>query len=128
FKERFDLQAKDRVLQFASISFDVAAEEIFPSLLSGASIVLRTDEVTDFFYFSHFLKKERLTVLNLPTSYWHLWVSQFFQRTAPIPASLRLVVVGGEKASPERYMAWRRWVGNSVRWANAYGPTEATIT
>ena len=128
FKEHFDLQAKDRILQFASISFDVAAEEIFPSLLSGASIVLRPDQVTDFFYFSHFLEKERLTILNLPTSYWHLWVSQLSQSTALIPSSIRLVVVGGEKASPERFALWRKRVGNSVRWANAYGPTEATIT
>src|SRR6266516_2779503 len=45
FKEYFDLQANDRILQFASIGFDVAAEEIFPSLLSGATIVLRPDQV-----------------------------------------------------------------------------------
>lgn len=71
FKEHFDLQAKDRILQFASISFDVAAEEIFPSLLAGASIVVGTGQLTDFLYFSHFIEKEKLTVLNLPTSYWH---------------------------------------------------------
>jgi len=36
--------------------------------------------------------------------------------------------VGSEKASPERFVAWRKWAGNNIRWANAYGSTEATIT
>src|SRR5207237_2550009 len=91
FKDRFDLQATDRILQFASISFDVAAEEIFPSLLAGASLIVGTDLVTDFLYFSHFIEKEKLTVLNLPPSYWHPCVSYLSQRRAPIHPSLRSV-------------------------------------
>jgi non-ribosomal peptide synthetase component F len=97
FKEYFDLQANDRILQFASIGCDVASEEIFPSLLSGATIVLRPDQVTDCLRFLHFLEEEKLTVLNLPTAYWHLWVSQLSQSTVPIPSSLRLVVWAAKK-------------------------------
>src|SRR5262249_4143885 len=41
----YGLSPADRVLQFASLSFDVAAEEIFPTLLSGATLVLRPDTV-----------------------------------------------------------------------------------
>ena len=37
----------DRVLQFSSVSFDVAAEEIFCTLTHGATLVLRTDEMID---------------------------------------------------------------------------------
>ncbi|HEY7617539.1 MAG TPA: condensation domain-containing protein, partial [Terriglobales bacterium] len=37
---RFHLQRGDRVLQCASLSFDVAAEEIFPTWLAGATVVL----------------------------------------------------------------------------------------
>src|SRR5207302_1175429 len=33
----------DRVLQFASISFDTSAEEIFPTLAAGGALVLRDD-------------------------------------------------------------------------------------
>ena len=41
FLRRYGLQPGDRVLQFASISFDTAAEELFPALLAGATVVLR---------------------------------------------------------------------------------------
>jgi len=40
---QFRLSPEDRVLQFASISFDAAAEEIYPTLAVGATLVLRTD-------------------------------------------------------------------------------------
>ena len=43
----YGLTTDDRVLQFASISFDVAAEEIFSALLSGASILLPSEKVID---------------------------------------------------------------------------------
>jgi non-ribosomal peptide synthetase component F len=40
--KQYELDPSDRVLQFASISFDVAAEELLASLLSGAAVVLPT--------------------------------------------------------------------------------------
>src|SRR6185503_17085647 len=43
FSERIGLRASDRILQFASPSFDVALEEIFPTLLCGATIVFGND-------------------------------------------------------------------------------------
>jgi non-ribosomal peptide synthetase component F len=43
----FSLGSGDRVLQFAPLTFDTAAEEIFPCLLSGAALVLRTDTMLD---------------------------------------------------------------------------------
>ncbi len=42
---RYELQANDRVLQFASISFDVAIEELFPSWLHGATVVMWPDPI-----------------------------------------------------------------------------------
>src|SRR6185503_15071242 len=44
FSERIGLRANDRILQFASPSFDVALEEIFPTLLCGATIVFAGKE------------------------------------------------------------------------------------
>src|SRR5207247_11471430 len=72
----YGLSSSDRVLQFASLSFDVAAEEIFPTLLSGATLVLRPDPVfVSVPDFHRFLKNECTTLTHLPTSYWHAWVA-----------------------------------------------------
>ncbi|WP_051188157.1 amino acid adenylation domain-containing protein [Brevibacillus thermoruber] len=126
---RFTLNANDRVLQFASFSFDIAVEEIFPTLIVGGTLVLWKDQFVasgeDFLTWVH---EERITVLNLPTAYWHGWVQDLAHIGATLPPSLRLVVVGGEKASTEVYATWSKLAGNQVRWVNTYGPTEATVT
>ena len=39
----FDLSPSDRVLQFSSLSFDIAIEELFPTWIRGAAVVFRDD-------------------------------------------------------------------------------------
>jgi amino acid adenylation domain-containing protein len=118
----------DRILQFSSISFDVSAEEIYTSLTSGATLVLRTDSMLD--SVGIFLQKCRdwkLTVLVLPTAYWHELTVFLSQEKFTLPLSLRLVIIGGEKALTERLQTWLEYVGQRVSLVNNYGPTEATI-
>ncbi|MDQ3252839.1 MAG: amino acid adenylation domain-containing protein, partial [Acidobacteriota bacterium] len=125
----YELRPSDRVLQFASLSFDVAAEELYPTWLSGATVVMQPSQVAaSIFEFTGLLERQRVTVVNLPTPYWHEWVSELFVSKGGVPATLRLVIVGTDKALPERLAMWRQVVGDGVRWINAYGPTEATIT
>jgi amino acid adenylation domain-containing protein len=125
----YNLQITDNVLQFASINFDVAAEEIYPTLLSGATIILRPHAVVPTITeFHELINQEQLTVLNLPASYWHEWVSVLDNLQINIPNSVHLVIVGNEKVLPERLMTWQKIAGRRVRWLNAYGLTETTIT
>lgn len=128
----YELQPEDRILQFASVSFDVAAEELFSSWLSGSTVVIRPNKILLFAHFAQFLVQEKLTVLNLPTAYWHEWVSYLAQTKASLPPTLRLVIVGTEQTLPEKLALWQKLVGDRsahqrIRWLNAYGPTEATI-
>ena len=44
--ELFDLSPEDRVLQFSSLSFDIAVEELFPAWIAGAAVVLRGGDDT----------------------------------------------------------------------------------
>ena len=127
--EYYALEPHDRILQFASISFDVSLEEIFPSLINGATVVLSPKEVsTSLEALSTLLEREKLTVLNLPTAYWHEWVSELSRSNSQPPSTLRLVIVGTEQASAKHLATWQSLVNDRVRWINAYGPTEATIT
>ncbi|HVN54987.1 MAG TPA: amino acid adenylation domain-containing protein [Anaerolineaceae bacterium] len=124
----FSLTPADRVLQFSTLNFDTALEEIFPAWISGASIILRpagelpaTNDLLDW------VATYGITVLDLPTAYWHEWVSEMGTTHHPLPACLRLVIVGGEKAYPEKLAAWEGSVGTYPLWMNTYGPTEGTI-
>jgi non-ribosomal peptide synthetase component F/alpha-ketoglutarate-dependent taurine dioxygenase/acyl carrier protein len=70
-KEAFALAAADRVLEFASLSFDVSLEQILAPLLSGATVVLRPSEVWSSHEFWEQVVEQRLTVVNLPPAYWN---------------------------------------------------------
>jgi len=124
----FAIAPGDRVLQFASISFDTAAEEIYPCLLSGATLVLRTDAMLGSAEtFLHASTTEGITVLNFPTAYWHTIVAELDVNPLTLPPSLRLVIIGGEAALPERFETWRAHAPAHLRLVNGYGPTEVTI-
>jgi amino acid adenylation domain-containing protein len=125
----FELNSQDRVLHFSNISFDAAVEEIFPTWLSGATLVLPTENFyNSITYFLEGVSQQAVTVLNLPTAFWHELVHGISLLNKPIPAALRLVIVGGEKVSKSTYQKWRSLVGDFPRWLNTYGPTESTVT
>lgn len=126
---RFALTADDKVLQFASLSFDEHAEEIFPTLLAGAAIVCSPRvRYEDPERLLEVVREQGVTVLHLPTSYWHLWCDEMARQALPVPPSLRLVNAGGEQASLPRLQQWARQVPAAVRWFNSYGLTEAAVT
>jgi amino acid adenylation domain-containing protein/non-ribosomal peptide synthase protein (TIGR01720 family) len=126
---RYELAPADRVLHFASLAFDVAIEEIVPTLLAGATIVVRPPGgVPAIPEFDALLRERRVTVVNLPASYWHAWVAEIDRGRLQFPPHLRLVIVGSERLLPASVSAWRRHAGSRVRLLNAYGTTEAAIT
>ncbi|MCM1984681.1 amino acid adenylation domain-containing protein [Lyngbya confervoides] len=125
----FALAPGDRVLQFASLSFDIIVEELYPSFLSGATVVLRPETlIYSIQVFLDYLDQHQITVLNLPTAFWHELVYSMDRLQRSLPRRTRLVVVGGEKARRSAYRRWQSLVGSSVRWINTYGPTETTVS
>ncbi len=126
--QRYAMTSADRMLQFFSLSFDAAAEEIFPTLARGATLVLRpNDLLTDMEHMLAWLARADITVLSLPTAVWHSLVVSLGQPGNRLPTTLRVMIIGGERALPQRVREWRERVGHGVRLFNTYGPTEATI-
>jgi amino acid adenylation domain-containing protein len=122
----FGMAEGERMLQFASISFDASVEEIFPALTRGATLVVRTDDMLGSTgAFLDRCRAEQITTLDLPTAYWHELAGRL-PADGPPPA-LRLAIVGGERALPEHTAAWRAWSGPGVALLNTYGPTENTV-
>jgi amino acid adenylation domain-containing protein len=122
----YKVRPGDRVLQFASPSFDTAVEEIFPTLLGGGTLVLRSDNMvthaSDFFAQVADLS---LTVLDLPTAFWHLLVDDI--ESGSFPTCVRMVIIGGEAAHAEKVKNWNTVVPKDVQLFNTYGPTETTV-
>jgi amino acid adenylation domain-containing protein len=125
---KYQLNSSDRILQFASISFDAAIEEIYPCLSCGATIVLRRHEMlSSVSTFVQKCKDWQVTVLDLPTAYWHQLTSELSTSSLRLPDFLRLVIIGGEQAIPKIVQIWQQNLGEYPQLINTYGPTEATV-
>jgi amino acid adenylation domain-containing protein len=124
-REAYGLAPADRVAQFASLSFDAHAEELYPALASGASVLLLPDGAATLPDELRRPAGRAVTVLDLPTAYWHRLTEALGDVTWPEP--LRLVIIGGEQAHAAAVARWRDRFGDGVRLVNTYGPTEAVI-
>ncbi|KAA1261874.1 Linear gramicidin synthase subunit D [Rubripirellula obstinata] len=127
--ECYKLTADDRTLQFSTLCFDIAIEEIFPPLLSGGAVVIRPRGRSEHRNeLSSLIKRFDITAVHLATAYWHSWVDLMVAAGDRVPASLRLVIATGEKVSVAHYRRWQSIADHEMLWCNAYGPTEATVT
>ncbi|HEU4869658.1 MAG TPA: amino acid adenylation domain-containing protein [Pyrinomonadaceae bacterium] len=128
FINKHRMTERDRLLQFASLSFDVAAEEFFSSWLTGGCIVMKPETVMSHDEFVTLIEKEEITIVNLPASFWLEWLTAISEKKLEVPNTLRRVIVGNEKTLEETLAKWQRVMGQKVEWCNAYGPSETTIT
>lgn len=125
----FGLGPNDRVLQFTAANFDVAAEEIFPTLASGAALYIPPREtLASMSDFSDYLERNQITMINLPAPFWHNWVSYLDTSARSPSGSLRLVIAGSDTLAMDQVERWQALAPASTRLCNAYGVTEATIT
>ncbi|MEM1226956.1 MAG: amino acid adenylation domain-containing protein [Planctomycetota bacterium] len=125
----YRLRDEDRTLQFSTLNFDIAIEEIFPPLISGSAVVVRPPErSTSANELSEIVTRYGVTAIHLATAYWHSWVELMHASGDRVPDSLRLMVVTGEKVSVPHFRMWMRLCDHDVLWCNAYGPTEATVS
>lgn len=124
--ERLGLGAGDRFLQFASPGFDVLIEELFPVWSAGGAVVVSKQGLlgggADLIELAD---RERVSVIELPTAYWHEWVRELDRLERTLPPALRLVIIGGERVLPERLELWRRL---DTPLMHVYGITETTVS
>ncbi|CAG0937717.1 nonribosomal peptide synthetase DhbF [Thermoflexales bacterium] len=107
----------DRVLQFASISFDASIAEIIAGLGTGATLCLAAREnLLPGPTLAHLLHEHSITLVTLTPSALAVLPDEDF------PA-LRLLQVAGEACPVELVQRWAK----RCRFFNLYGPTETTI-
>ncbi|NKY56989.1 AMP-binding protein [Nocardia flavorosea] len=123
---RYRWRPGDRVVQFAPLHADTSVEEIFVTLVAGAALVATSpaDRGSPAALLGS-AARSAATVLDLPTAVWHELAVALGSGSVTIPPTIRMVVIGGEEASPELVVRWQRRGGPLLH--NSYGPSEAAI-
>ena len=117
-RHEFGLREADRVLQFASLSFDAFLWELAMAWGSAATLVTAPwERLLPGASFAEMLRDDGVTALTIPPS-----ILAEVPHDGELP-DLRLLVVAGE-ACPANLT--RRWAADRAMF-NAYGPTETTI-
>lgn len=117
FIESLGILETDRIVQFASSSFDASVWETFMALLLGATLCIASkDCIMNFSKFEEFLNKNEVTVATLPPTY-------LVNLDKDNIKTLRKLITAGSSISEELLYSWK----DKVLYVNAYGPTETTI-
>lgn len=110
----YDVQEEDRLLLFASITFDASVGQIMLALLNGATLFIPEREyINDIEYLCQFVEKEKITLISFPP--------QFASQMKKVNCKLMLT------AGSEANHAVVENIVQYVNYINAYGPTESTI-
>ncbi|MFB7813503.1 amino acid adenylation domain-containing protein [Paenibacillus chitinolyticus] len=117
FRDTLGITEKDRVVQFASLSFDASCWEVFKALFFGAALYIPTAEtILDNRSFQRYMHENGITAAILPPTY------AAYLNPDHMP-DLQKLITGGSAVSAEFVQQWK----DKVRYFNAYGPTEASI-
>ncbi len=119
FENEFHQSEHDIMLQHSVCSFDIFVEEVFTTLLGGATLAIPSDEErADVKLLIEFIRKNKVTMLSgFP------YLLQEINDLKEIPQSLRLLISGGDviRASYVTNLLGK------VEVYNTYGPSETTV-
>ncbi len=128
FVELHDIRPGDRLLMLPPLSFDASVGDLFPALISGATLVThgRPAELTG----PELLRlaaEHGITMVDTAVALWTRWVADLADQPPRTDTPLRVLMVGGEAAPTSAVRGWVRATGGGIRVYNHYGPTEATV-
>ncbi|MEM9823989.1 MAG: amino acid adenylation domain-containing protein, partial [Bacteroidota bacterium] len=114
---QFEITEKDRVLQFASFSFDASISEVFMAFYCGAALVIAEKEtIAEGEQLIQYMQKRAVSVVTFPPTYLQVLDLDQLQ-------FLRVVITAGEPADPTTAL----YCANFLDYYNAYGPTECAV-
>ncbi|HWS39612.1 MAG TPA: amino acid adenylation domain-containing protein [Actinoplanes sp.] len=120
FRERLAFGPADRLLAVTTLGFDIAGLELFLPLISGAAVVLATEqEQRDPARLSALIRQAEITVMQATPSLWEVLLD-----TSAVDLSRVRAISGGE---PLSLSLAERLHSAGAELTNAYGPTETTI-
>lgn len=118
------ITSNDILVAVTTLSFDIAALELFLPIVSGAKTIIASRETAlDGKKLLHLLKKSGATMMQATPSTWRLLIASGWNDSTLLGASFK-VLCGGEALPQDLVNKLLERVDNF--W-NMYGPTETTI-
>ena len=111
--QAFGVFPTSRYLQFATFTFDISVEEIFTTLLSGATLVTAPKD-TILEQFDKLVRDKNIDIVDVTPSL--LTLAENLDR-------VKTIITGGESALAQDAMHYAK----TTNYLNTYGPTEASI-
>ncbi len=114
------INERDRFLAVTTVSFDIAALEIFLPLITGATVVLAdATTVRDGRTLLELVNKENITAMQATPVTWKMMLVAGWEEKMPLT-----ILCGGEALSPELAT---QLIPRVNKLYNLYGPTETTV-
>lgn len=119
FRAEFHPTPGDVMLQYSVCTFDIFVEEVFATLLSGATLAIPSDETkSDIHRLMCFVERHKVTIIS---GFPYLLLEM--NKLERIPETLRLLISGGD-------VLRRHFIDHllpQVEVYNTYGPSETTV-
>lgn len=121
FEAEFNVGHGDVMLQYSVCSFDIFVEEVFATLLNGASLAIPSYPVHNgkLEGLMRFIERHSVSIID---GFPYLLAEM--NKLPKIPSSVNLIISGGDVIR-ESYISNLR--GKGIRIYNTYGPSETTV-
>ncbi|MCX6316088.1 MAG: amino acid adenylation domain-containing protein [Bacteroidetes bacterium] len=117
FRKYFAVTPMDRVIHQSSLSFDTYVEELFPALISGASVIIVPQGARDIDDLLAQIEQKQATLLSTTP----LILNEINKYPARV-RNLRVIISGGEQLKSSHISAL-----GMIPVYNTYGPAESTV-
>lgn len=121
FEDEFHTRRGDVMLQYSVCSFDIFVEEVFTTLLNGASLAIPSEETRNgsLSGLMEFVERHKVTILDgFP------YFLADLNRLPKLPERVKLIISGGDVIRAS-YISRLKDMG--IKIYNTYGPSETTV-
>jgi amino acid adenylation domain-containing protein len=126
-EQRFKIGSQDSILAVSSLSFDLSVYDIFGILGSGGTVIIpQAENCPNPEHWLELIVQEGVTIWNSAPALMELLIDYIMANDRPLPPSLRLVLLSGDRISPNLVIGLQT-LNPQLEIISLGGATEASI-